>query len=298
MPSSPGTFSASWTSPGRARPTPGTPTTTPSRRSAGTPVASTSRGTTASQMSSTPLTSAPPCSWSSRPATLPSRSHTAMRRKRAPMSMPSTSAASAHRLEEERAVAGPVAVARRLAHEARLEQRLQGERHGRLGDADPAGDLGARDRSRLADRLEHGALVQISQERRRGGGGAACILVRKPNLSGVSVTFRSPRGWSGSRPRSRASRSARSCAGTTRVNGASSSHGGSGRRHVAPGSDRDERRAARAQLVLELLDIVLERPARMEDERRRRARHRRGRAVAEVGRREALRPDRRRSPSA
>ena len=40
------------------------------------------------------------------------------------------------RLEEERAVARALAVARRLAHQPRLEQRLQRERHGRLRDAD------------------------------------------------------------------------------------------------------------------------------------------------------------------
>ena len=50
------------------------------------------------------------------------------------------------RLEEDGAVARAVRLARRLADEPGLEQRLQRERHGRLRDAGPARDLGARDR--------------------------------------------------------------------------------------------------------------------------------------------------------
>jgi hypothetical protein len=48
-----------------------------------------------------------------------------------------------------------------LAHEAAPDERLERERHRRLGDARPARDLGARDRGRRPDRLEHRALVQL-----------------------------------------------------------------------------------------------------------------------------------------
>ena len=50
---------------------------------------------------------------------------------------------------------GPPGSCGRLAHEPRVEQALQGERHRRLRDARAARDLGARDRCAGADRLEH-----------------------------------------------------------------------------------------------------------------------------------------------
>ena len=70
-----------------------------------------------------------------------------------------------HGLEEDRAVARPLRVVLRLAHEAGLEQRLQGQRHGRLRDPGATRDLGSRDRRRGADRLEHGTLVEVLEER-------------------------------------------------------------------------------------------------------------------------------------
>ena len=60
----------------------------------------------------------------------------------------------------------PRCVAVDLAHQPGLEQRAQRERHGGLGDPDPARDLGAGDRGVGADRLEHGALVERAQHRR------------------------------------------------------------------------------------------------------------------------------------
>jgi hypothetical protein len=64
-------------------------------------------------------------------------------------------------LEEDRSVARAVAVRRRLADEARVEKRLQGERDRRLRDPGAARDLGARDRRAGADRVEHRSLVEI-----------------------------------------------------------------------------------------------------------------------------------------
>ena len=130
----------------RARPRPGTPTTMPSRRSAGTPLASISRPASPSTVSSTTLTSAPPCSTSSRARTTPSRSQTACAgsgrrcrcRARAPPRRPARRRA--------RRSSGPPGRRGRLAHQPRLEQRLQRERDRRLRDPDAPGDLGARDR--------------------------------------------------------------------------------------------------------------------------------------------------------
>jgi hypothetical protein len=73
------------------------------------------------------------------------------------------------RLEERRAVLGALGVVVGLAHQPRLEQGRQRHRHRRLGDADAARDLRARDRRAIADRLEHRALVEVAQERRRCG---------------------------------------------------------------------------------------------------------------------------------
>ena len=80
-----------------------------------------------------------------------------------------------HGLEEDRAVARALRVVLCLAHEARLEQRLQGQRHGRLRDPGASRDLGPRDRCRGADRLEHGALVEVLEE--RGAGAARLVAV-------------------------------------------------------------------------------------------------------------------------
>ena len=73
-----------------------------------------------------------------------------------------------YRREERRAVSWPASVRLRLAHEPRLEQRLERKRHGRLRDPDPPRDLGTRDRRGCADRLEHRPLVHVLQERRCG----------------------------------------------------------------------------------------------------------------------------------
>ena len=75
-----------------------------------------------------------------------------------------------HRLEEHGAVARAVGLARRLADEARLEERLERQRDRGLRDARAPGDLGARDGRAGADRLEHGPLVQVLEERRERGG--------------------------------------------------------------------------------------------------------------------------------
>ena len=72
-------------------------------------------------------------------------------------------------LEEDGAVPRPGRLARRLADEARVEQRLERERHRRLRDAGAPRDLGARDRRARADRLEHRPLVQVLEERRERG---------------------------------------------------------------------------------------------------------------------------------
>jgi hypothetical protein len=58
---------------------------------------------------------------------------------------------------------------RRLADQSGIQQRLQRERDGRLGDAHPPQDLGSRDRRAGADRLEDGALVEVLQQRQRHG---------------------------------------------------------------------------------------------------------------------------------
>ena len=70
-----------------------------------------------------------------------------------------------HRLEEDRAVPRAARLGVGLADEAGLEQRLEREGDGRLGDPRPPRDLRARDRRRAADRLEDGALVQVLEER-------------------------------------------------------------------------------------------------------------------------------------
>ena len=73
-------------------------------------------------------------------------------------------------LEEDRAVARAVRSRSRLADEAGVDERLERERDGRLRDAGAPRDLGAGDRRPGADRLEHGALVQVLEERRERGG--------------------------------------------------------------------------------------------------------------------------------
>ena len=71
---------------------------------------------------------------------------------------------------------GPVAAAGPrllgLADEPGVQQRLQRDRHRRLRDPRAARDLGARDRGRVADRVEDRALVEVLEERRLGGGRA------------------------------------------------------------------------------------------------------------------------------
>ena len=71
-----------------------------------------------------------------------------------------------HRLEEDGPVARPARIMVDLAHESGVEQRLQRERDGRLGDPGAAGDLRPRDRRACADRLEYRPLVELLQERR------------------------------------------------------------------------------------------------------------------------------------
>ena len=75
-----------------------------------------------------------------------------------------------HRLEVDGAVARAVGALSRLADEVGLEQRLEDERDRRLRDARAPGDLRPRDRRAGADRLEHGALVQVAEQ---GGNRAA-----------------------------------------------------------------------------------------------------------------------------
>ena len=65
-----------------------------------------------------------------------------------------------HRLEVDGAVARPAGAVRGFAHEAGVEQRLEGERDGRLRDPRTARDLRTRDGRTGADRPQHRFLVQ------------------------------------------------------------------------------------------------------------------------------------------
>ncbi len=87
------------------------------------------------------------------------------------------------RLEEDRAVARTPGALRRLAHEARVEERPKRERDRRLRDSDAARDLGAGDRRARANGFEDAALVQVLEQRRRRPLNFARIhhLVRNPN---------------------------------------------------------------------------------------------------------------------
>ena len=87
-----------------------------------------------------------------------------------------------HRLEEDRAVARPAGVGRSLADEPCLEQRLQRERDGGLRDARPARDLGSGDGRAVADRLQHGPLVEVLEQGRdrAAGAGAARHVSQQP----------------------------------------------------------------------------------------------------------------------
>ena len=76
-----------------------------------------------------------------------------------------------HRLEVDGAVARPVGIRLRLAHELVLEQGLEGDRDRRLRDPGSARDLGARDRRTGPDRLEDGLLVQVLEQGRGRGPG-------------------------------------------------------------------------------------------------------------------------------
>src|SRR4051794_28883482 len=80
------------------------------------------------------------------------------------------------RLEERRAVLGADRRVDRLAHEPGFEQRAERDRDGRLRDPRAPRDLRAGDRRAGADRLEHGALVEVAQHRRRGWCAHAQIL--------------------------------------------------------------------------------------------------------------------------
>jgi hypothetical protein len=68
-------------------------------------------------------------------------------------------------LEVDRAVTRAVRSLRCLADEIGLEKRLEGERDRRLRDPRTPGDLGPRDRSSGADRVEHRALVEVTEQR-------------------------------------------------------------------------------------------------------------------------------------
>ena len=103
------------------------------------------------------------------------------------------------RLEEHRSVAGAARSSGRLAHEPGVDQRLQRQRDRRLRDAGPPRDLGPGDRSSGTDGLQHGALVEVLEQRRRGSGGLRSDfrhLVKEVNsatqvlvkLDSVSVT--------------------------------------------------------------------------------------------------------------
>ena len=168
-PSRPGTLVASVSRPVSASTTPGTPTTAPSIRSAGSPLASASE------------TRRPAIASIARLGVgaveldvLPRADLAAQVADRAAQEARAEVEAEheprlGHDLEEGGAVGRPARVGRGLAHEAGVEQRLERERDGRLRDPRPARDLGARDRRAGADRVEHGALVQVLQERRDCG---------------------------------------------------------------------------------------------------------------------------------
>ena len=90
------------------------------------------------------------------------------RRNRAPRSSPSTNGRVRDRLEEDRPVArAAVALELGLTHEAGVQQGLERQGDGRLRDACSAGDLGPRDGRPEPDRLQHGSLVEILEQRRR-----------------------------------------------------------------------------------------------------------------------------------
>ena len=146
--------------------TPGTPTTTRPSGSAAASVASISEDVTDSIAAIAASALGPPSSTSWRTRMSPTRSQTAPRAKRAPRSRPRTSAASGTGSKKTAPKLGPAGAVLGLAHETRLEQRLQRERDGRLRDPGPARDLGPRDRRIGAHGLEHGALIQPLEQRR------------------------------------------------------------------------------------------------------------------------------------
>ena len=148
----------------------------------GQPVASTSESRSASIASSTAAASAPI------ELDVLARPHLAVEVADRPAQEARAEVEAEHerrfrdRLEEDRAVARPSGIVGGLAHEAGVEERLQRQRDGRLRDPDPPRDLGPRDRRPGADRLQHGALVEVLQQRRRGAGSArSWHLVRNPN---------------------------------------------------------------------------------------------------------------------
>ena len=177
--------------------TPGTPTTAPSISSAESPHDSASESRSAPMASIAASASAPSSSTSWRARTSPRRSQIAPRRKRAPRSKPRTSAASGTRSKKTAPYVGPAGVRLGLLHEPGLEERLQRERDRRLRDAGAARDLGPRDGRSVADRLEHGALVQVLQQRRdcggawhRGSGHLVKNLTRFAGQSELNLTSR------------------------------------------------------------------------------------------------------------
>ena len=164
--------------------TPGTPTTAPSIRSRDGP-GRLDRATrcTAAIAASAESASAPASSTSWRARTSPARSQTAPRSEPRAEVEPEHERGVGDRLEEDGAEARAGRIVLGLAHEARRDERLQRERDGRLRDPDAPRDLGARDRRVGAHRLEHGALVQVLEQRRsRAGRRLGVIWSRNPNV--------------------------------------------------------------------------------------------------------------------
>src|SRR5207253_450058 len=101
-----------------------------------------------------------------------------------------------HGLEEHRPVARAAGGGGGLAHEPVADQRLQRQRHRGLRDAGPARDLGARDRGSRTDRLQHGPLVEVLEER---GIGLLVALVLGAALMAATARSSATAGTSGAK---------------------------------------------------------------------------------------------------
>ena len=165
--------------------TPGTPTTTPSTRSGDAPVAATSASRRAATIASSAVSAsllASSTSWRARdrPAEV---AHRAAQEPR-PEVEARARAPPRGRGRRRRRRSSAVRVVLGLADEPCVDERAKGERDGRLRDPGAPGDLGAGDRRAGADRLEHGALVQIAFS----SGGSALLGVRLIVISSGTLT--------------------------------------------------------------------------------------------------------------